>query len=752
MPQGDRPPVSVIVNTIDRARSLELLLDALGQLTYPSFEVVVVVGPTSDDTHEVLDRHRGHIKVLDCPVANLSMSRNIGIRASAADLVAFIDDDAVPEPTWLDELVAPFSGPGGHEVAAVGGLVYDHTGHDFQCTFTGADRLGNARPKHPRPLNDLCTPGAWKFPYAPGGNAVYRKDLLVSVGGFDEEFEYYLEETDVCLRLIDHGWVVHQVYGGAILHKFLPSSVRTPDRVLRDRFAVVKNKIYFSMINAAEDRTMSEILTDDIEFCDVHRADALWHLEQGNATREETEGSLASIERAWRAGLEAGLRGRVALGFPDGKLQEAAPAFVRFPTIEVPPRRLRLCFVSQTIPPTVIGGIGRYFVELARELARRGHEVHVITTGEAHDTVDLEDGIWVHRILKTGHQHAEGPPDVSGRIADNAAAVAAEVERIHGRHPVDAVYAAMWDVEHLDVMRATDIPVVTALVTTFAITLRTRPEWASDEEFMSSFGRPLLEAERWVLENSDALHAISAAVRDDVAATSGVELDGARLTVAPIGEADHIGELPDRSGRPGCRFLFVGRFEKRKGIDLLLGCLPDVLKAVPDAEVTLIGRNDLPGESGRPYLDELLERSGGEPWMERVHVLGEVDDYQLWQAYRECDVLVAPSRFESFGLIYAEGMMAGVPVVAVDAGAAREVVVDGGTGLLVQPSIEALAAALVDLARDPARRAELGAAGRRRYEESYTVSAMADRALTIFERVAGTRSGRRVHAGAVHMG
>lgn len=748
----DRPPVSVIVNTIDRARSLELLLDGLAQLTYPCFEVVVVVGPTSDDTHEVLARRDGQLKVLECPVANLSMSRNIGVRASSADLVAFIDDDAVPEPTWLDELVEPFLAPGGEEVAAVGGLVYDHTGHGFQCTFTGADRLGNARPKHPRPLTELCTPGAWRFPYAPGGNALYRKELLVAAGGFDEEFEYYLEETDLCLRLIDRGWVIHQVDGGAIHHKFLPSGVRTPDRVLRDRFAVVKNKIYFSLVNAAEDRTMSEILADDIDFCEIHRADARWHLEHGNASPEDTESSLASIERAWHAGLAAGLRGRVALGFPDGHVAEVAPPFVEFPTIAVPPHRLRLCFVSQTIPPKVIGGIGRYFVELARELARRGHEVHVVTSGEDHDTVDLEDGVWVHRVLKSGHPHAEGLPEVSGRIADNAAAVAAEVERIHRRHPVDAVYAAMWDVEHLDVMRGGGIPVVTALVTTFAITLRTRPEWAADEEFMSSFGRPLLEAERWVLANSDGLHAISRAVRDDVEATSGVELGGTRLAVAPIGEADHIGEPPDRSGRTGCRILFVGRFEKRKGIDLLFGALGELLVSVPDAEVTLIGRNDLPGESGRPYLDELVERHGADPWFERVHVRGEVDDDELWQAYRDCDVLVAPSRFESFGLIYAEGMMAGVPVVAVDAGAAREVVVDGVTGILVEPTSDALCTALVDVARDPSRSAELGAAGRRRYEENFTVAAMADRALALFERVAAAPSRPGVHADASHVG
>ena len=176
-----------------------------------------------------------------------------------------------------------------------------------------------------------------------------------------------------------------------------------------------------------------------------------------------------------------------------------------FPVRPLPEPRLRLCFVTQTLPPTVIGGIGRYVLDLSRELADRGHEVHIVTSAEDHATVDLESGVWVHRIRKDAAAGAEAAdlPVLRGvdlvvpdRLADNALAVLAEVRRIAGREPLDAVYAAMWDVEQLEVLRRTDVPVVTALVTTFAITLRTRAEWATNAEFMTHFGTPLLELER----------------------------------------------------------------------------------------------------------------------------------------------------------------------------------------------------------------------------------------------------------------
>ena len=731
--------VSVIINTLDRADALEILLDALTRITHRRFEVVVVAGPCTDHTDEVLDRWAGAVKVLHCPEPNLSMSRNIGIAAAAGDLVAFIDDDAVPEPAWLDELLAGFDDDPEGEVAGVGGWVWDHTGHSLQCRHTGADRLGNARPDYPVAMDLLSFPGSRLFPYAPGGNAIYRRDALVSVGGFDEEYQYYLEETDLCVRLIDRGWLVRQVDGGAIHHKFLPSGIRTSTKVLRDRFAVIKNKVYFSLVNGLGDHSVTEALEDDAEFCQHHRNDANWHLEQGNMTAEEAEHSLASIDRGWTAGLAAGLRGRVALGFgPDHAPDVERGDFLVFPVRPLPEPRLRLCFVTQTLPPTVIGGIGRYVLDLSRELADRGHEVHIVTSAEDHATVDLESGVWVHRIRKDAAAGAEAAdlPVLRGadlvvpdRLADNALAVLAEVRRIAGREPLDAVYAAMWDVEQLEVLRRTDVPVVTALVTTFAITLRTRAEWAANAEFMTHFGTPLLELERWVLDHSDRLHAISEAIRVDVELTSGVRLDDERVVVAPIGSVDRFVDAPPRSEDATAdtvTILFVGRFEKRKGVDLLLGALPDVLTAVPSARVVMVGRNDLAGESGRPYAEEFLEAHADRAWIDRVDIRGEVDDDELWALYRRAGVLVAPSRFESFGLIYVEAMMAGVPVVAVDAGAAPEVVDHGRTGVLVPADQGALAEQLVALATDPARRDELGRAGRARYLERFSVTSMGD--------------------------
>ncbi|MEI2654264.1 MAG: glycosyltransferase family 4 protein [Microthrixaceae bacterium] len=92
---------------------------------------------------------------------------------------------------------------------------------------------------------------------------------------------------------------------------------------------------------------------------------------------------------------------------------------------------------------------------------------------------------------------------------------------------------------------------------------------------------------------------------------------------------------------------------------------------------------------------------------------GEVSDEEVVDAYRRADLFVAPSRFESFGLIFVEAMMAGTPVVALDAGAAPEVIGATGAGALTAPDSASLASTLAELVGDSDRRARMSIVGPR---------------------------------------
>ncbi|MGH9161087.1 MAG: glycosyltransferase family 2 protein, partial [Vicinamibacteraceae bacterium] len=119
--------LSIVINTYNREAYLRRLLATLDHLTDCELEVIVVNGPSTDGTASLLEEWKRRIKVVDCPTRNLSHSRNLGIAAAAGDVVAFIDDDALPvDAAWGARYVDLFARDAEGHVGATGGPVWHH--------------------------------------------------------------------------------------------------------------------------------------------------------------------------------------------------------------------------------------------------------------------------------------------------------------------------------------------------------------------------------------------------------------------------------------------------------------------------------------------------------------------------------------------------------------------------------------------------------------------------------------------------
>jgi glycogen(starch) synthase len=241
---GATPRVSVVINTCDRGAYLADTLEGLKQQTYDNFEVIVVNGPSMDNTEEVVLRY--NVRYYRAPY-NISVSRNVGVRHAAGDIIAFIDDDAVPEPRWLEDLVVPYEDPA---VGAAGGLVYNHDGSAYQFCYGVIDKWGYATMNSEKPY-DHNEPRADFYNINIGTNASFRRQPLIEIGGFDEEIEYYHDESDVCVRMINRGFKVAQLGNAYVHHKMAPSSRRDSARMVTVWDAVVKNTIYFGVTHTA---------------------------------------------------------------------------------------------------------------------------------------------------------------------------------------------------------------------------------------------------------------------------------------------------------------------------------------------------------------------------------------------------------------------------------------------------------------------------------------------------------------------
>ena len=729
--------VSVVINSDARAESLVKTLEGLDGLDYVDIEVVVVLGPTPDRSREALEPWRDRIKLMDCPERNLSRSRNIGIAAAAGDVVAFIDDDAYPEPDWLCVLSPAFDDP---LLGGTGGPVWNHTGAELQAYYSVTDRFANARPVVEQGSLDgrlFSSPGSGLVPYTIGTNALFRRSAMVEVGGFDEEFEYYLDETDVCLRLIDAGWEVRPQDVGYVHHKFLSSAIRTPNRAISSSHSVLKNSAYFALKHGLPLTSMYQVILNLADLVGRHRRYVESNVAHGLLTNEH----LSQFDRDVHTAMDRAfdLWARPGRSTTSSVALDAPPAWKPF----VPPfagsQRQHVALLVGEYPPASLAGIGRVVHTLARAMARRGAVVHVITPGEGHLRVDLEDGVWVHRVPLVAEPPTGSPPEMPHGPGCASESLWQEVLRIHDRHPLDAVQVPNWDSLGVAALRDGRIPVAMGVYTPLSTVVEVDPRLAEAACNGDPYIAQLLAAEQWCYAQADVLLACGEAIAEEVTRTAKASPESLRWSFVPHGLDDRRGiSAPARASEDGIqRVLFVGRLEPRKGVDVLLAAFDRLAAVNPHVRLLMAGRDEGAG-AGEPWStwQERAADQLGSEISARVDFLGEVSDDELDELYAAADLLVAPSRFESFGLILVEAMMFGRPVVASRVGGIVEIVDDSCGVLVAVEDAEDLAINLTQLLADPARLSTLGEAGRARFEERYSADRMAEEVLACYARIA----------------
>src|SRR5690606_15703161 len=126
------------------------------------------------------------------------------------------------------------------------------------------------------------------------------------IGGFDEEYEYFLDETDVCLRIVDAGYIIAQLPNAYVHHKYAPSNIRGDNKVVRYRYPIIKNKIYFMFKHAKEFYSMERIMQEQQSFIQSQRNEVNWAHGQGLLSATDVDTFDADLQRALEVGLKRG--------------------------------------------------------------------------------------------------------------------------------------------------------------------------------------------------------------------------------------------------------------------------------------------------------------------------------------------------------------------------------------------------------------------------------------------------------------
>jgi GT2 family glycosyltransferase len=198
-----KPRISVVVCSYNGSRTIGETLAALERLDYPSYEVIVIDDGSTDQTSVIAGKH--DVRLMRTPNNGLSVARNHGLNAATGEIVAYIDDDAYPDPHWLSYLASAFmrsghAGIGGPNIAPPGdGAI--------------ADCVANAPggPVHVLLSDEVAE-------HIPGCNMAYRRDSLMELGGFDPRFRVAGDDVDICWRLQQRGWTLGFAPAAVVWH------------------------------------------------------------------------------------------------------------------------------------------------------------------------------------------------------------------------------------------------------------------------------------------------------------------------------------------------------------------------------------------------------------------------------------------------------------------------------------------------------------------------------------------------------
>jgi D-inositol-3-phosphate glycosyltransferase len=386
------------------------------------------------------------------------------------------------------------------------------------------------------------------------------------------------------------------------------------------------------------------------------------------------------------------------------------------------------------------GGMNVYIDELATTMAKRGIDVVVFTRRtdpQQPDEIVVRDA---YRVV-----HIDAGPIAPTPIEDLPRFVAGFGEAVIAwaksrSHHFDLVHSHYWLSGWAGVLvkEGLGIPLANSFHTLGRIKDRSR---RMDEDPSSALR---LGTEEHVISLSDCIIAATPYEFDDLIEHYGASPE--RLCVTPPGIDHEIFSPGDRieSRRSlgldsAPTVLFVGRIQAHKGTDLAvrsLALMPDTGGARNEPPVLII----VGGPSGRAGEAELsgLHRLAAELGVaDRVHFIAPQPHDQLARFYRAADVLVMPSRSESFGLVAAEAQACGLPVVASRVGGLRYIIAESESGVLVDDlDPRSFAAALSAVLDHPAfaKRLSQGAID---FARRFSWSVAADRFLELYEGIIG---------------
>ncbi|MGD0644274.1 MAG: glycosyltransferase family 2 protein [Candidatus Bathyarchaeia archaeon] len=258
------PKVSIIILTFNGLEILKISLPSVLKTNYPNFEVIVVDNGSSDSTVSFLSKMFPSVSVISIyPNKGIDIPFNLAASAAHGSLLAFLNNDMEVDPDWLLPLVQAMDNNG--RVACCGSKLIDYSERDIIDSAGGfIDNYGNSVNRGTGEIDK----NQFKIQEVFHASSLFKKDLFMKAGGFDESFFIYYDETDLCWRLLRSGYKILSVPESVIYHMgshtISKSSTRKPKSIV---FHFYKNRLRMLIKNQFGFSLMFSVLVYLIDIC-----------------------------------------------------------------------------------------------------------------------------------------------------------------------------------------------------------------------------------------------------------------------------------------------------------------------------------------------------------------------------------------------------------------------------------------------------------------------------------------------------
>lgn len=406
---------------------------------------------------------------------------------------------------------------------------------------------------------------------------------------------------------------------------------------------------------------------------------------------------------------------------------------------------MRICHVSWEFPPIVYGGLGRHVFAVAKEQARAGHDVVVIShvgieadDGQARPREDVVEGVRVVRVVRDAPFVPFEPETLLGWTAGLSSAMTRTGLDVAREWRAEVIHSHDWLTAHAGsvLSDSLDVPWVQTVHATEA---GRHQGWLP-----SPLSKAIHSIERWSVHAADRVVVCSQHMKWEVdrlfdqpeamVIPNGVDASAGLVDAALRGEV--------RAKYPGLLIVHTGRLEWEKGAHTIIEALPRLRRVHPDVQCVIAGRG-----SQRDALVDLAKRK---KVASRVHFEGWLPEPRLRALVAAADVAIVPSIYEPFGIVALEAAVVGTPVVAARAGGLAEFLDDDrhGWGFIAGDAGD-LTRAVQACIDNPDESKKRAMAARAHVHSDHSWAAIADRTVVAYRcQPTGERSREKFSATA----